>query len=117
MLKFEFGRRLAQGIVVNPHSSPPEGVEELKPLINIIEIKPVVQEWQIQMVFWLSEQYLAPLNGCMRLMLPPGMTRWADVTVELNPFWDGTGRLTDLQREIGLFATRKRRYARPSNPA
>ncbi|VAW40940.1 Helicase PriA essential for oriC/DnaA-independent DNA replication, partial [hydrothermal vent metagenome] len=36
----------------------------------------------------------------LRLMLPPGLTRWADVTIEINPYWDGNGRLTPLQQQI-----------------
>ena len=33
-------------------------------------------------------------------MLPPGLTRWSDITVDLNPYWDGHGRLTDLQKQL-----------------
>ncbi len=33
-------------------------------------------------------------------MLPPGLTRWAEVTVDLDSRWDGSGRLTPVQEEI-----------------
>src|SRR5690606_13444847 len=62
--------------------------------------QPVVFPWQIELARWLSERYLAPFNACLRLMLPPGLTRWADVTVALNTRWDGAGRLTEVQEAI-----------------
>jgi primosomal protein N' (replication factor Y) len=33
-------------------------------------------------------------------MLPPGLTRWSDITVDINPYWDGSGRLTDIQQQL-----------------
>jgi primosomal protein N' (replication factor Y) len=33
-------------------------------------------------------------------MLPPGLTRWSDITVDINPYWDGDGRLTDIQQQL-----------------
>lgn len=100
LVEIEFGRRLAQGVVVDLTPGLPIPIDETKPIINIIESKPVVLDWQIQVARWMSVQYIAPLNGCLRLFLPPGMTRWADVTVDINPYWDGNGRLTDLQEKI-----------------
>ncbi len=98
MVEVEFGRRLAQGIVVG--FTDTAEVEDTKPVLSLIDSKPVVYPWQIELAGWLSREYLAPLNSCLRLMLPPGLTRWADVTVDLNPYWDGSGRLTDLQERI-----------------
>lgn len=100
LVEVEFGRRLAQGVVIDLSATLPIPIDETKPIINIIESKPVVLPWQIRVARWMSVQYLAPLNGCIRLFLPPGMTRWADVTVDINPYWDGDGRLTDIQENI-----------------
>lgn len=98
LVEVEFGRRLAQGIVVGFDDQAP--VDEVKPIISLVASEPVVWGWQIDLARWMSQQYLTPLNGCLRLMLPPGLTRWADVTVDINPRWDGNGRLTDLQQRI-----------------
>lgn len=98
LVEVEFGRRLAQGIVLDFHESAP--VEETKPVISLIDPKPVVRPWQINLARWMSGYYLSPLNAGLRLMLPPGLTRWADMTVEINPRWDGSGRLTDIQEAI-----------------
>ena len=98
LVEVEFGRRLAQGVVVGLEGRSP--VAETKPIIAIIDPLPVLRPWQIELARWLGEQYLAPFNACVRLLLPPGLTRWADVTVALNPAWDGSGRLTDAQEQV-----------------
>ncbi len=98
LVEVEFGRSMAQGIVVALAEMAP--VEETKPLIALVDESPVVRPWQIELARWLSAYYLAPLNACMRLMLPPGLTRWADVTVDLHPAWDGSGTLTPLQQRV-----------------
>src|SRR5690554_7130283 len=83
LVEVEFGRRTAQGIIVGFDNEAP--VADTKPIIAIIDPLPVVFSWQIELAHWLSQNYLAPLNACLRLFLPPGLTRWADVTVDINP--------------------------------
>lgn len=100
LVEIEFGKRLAQGIVVQIAPQIELELEEIKPIINIIDPQPVVTPWQISAAGWLSQAYLTPLNSSLRLFLPIGTTRWADVTLDLNPYWDGEGRLTELQEEI-----------------
>ena len=98
LVEVEFGRRLAQGIVISFDDQAP--VEETKPIIGIIDEMPVLRPWQIELAIWLSDHYLAPLNSCLRLMLPPGLTRWADNIYDVNPYWSGEGRLTERQTEL-----------------
>ncbi|MCP4428489.1 MAG: primosomal protein N' [Chloroflexi bacterium] len=98
LVEVEFGRRLAQAIIIAFDDKSP--VEETKPVIALIDEEPVIRPYQIQLAQWMSQTYLAPLNGCIRLMLPPGLTRWSDVTVDVNPHWDGSGRLTELQEKL-----------------
>ncbi len=98
LVEVEFGRRLAQGITLSFDDDAP--VEDTKPIISIIDPIPVVESWQIDVAKRVSETYLTALNQCMRLMLPPGLTRWSDITVELNRYWDGEGRLTEAQKAM-----------------
>ncbi|HIP71855.1 MAG TPA: hypothetical protein EYH05_10730, partial [Anaerolineae bacterium] len=104
LVEIEFGKRLAQGIIVAFSGAAP--VEETKPVIALIDEQPVIFPWQIELARWLSRTYLTPLNACLRLMLPPGLSRWADITLDINPYWDGKGRLTILQEQI-LYSLRE----------
>lgn len=90
LVEVEFGRQLAQGIVVNLEGTAP--IRETKPVIALIDPLPVVRPWQIALARQMSAAYLAPLNACLRLMLPPGLTRWSDRTYALSPRWDGAER-------------------------
>ena len=98
LVEVEFGQRLAQGIVIAFDEEAP--VAETKPVITLVDEEPVLRCWQIELGQWLSRQYLAPLNSCLRLMLPPGLTRWADISLDINPRWDGSGRLTEAQEQL-----------------
>ena len=98
LVEVEFGKRMVQGIVIGFVDEPE--VDNTKPIISLIDHIPVVRQWQIELAQWLSDKYQAALNQCLRLMLPPGLTRWSDVTVAINPYWNGEGRLTDVQDEI-----------------
>ena len=98
LVEVEFGHRLAQGIVVAFARSAP--VEETKPIIGLIDPDPVLWPWQIELARWLSRRYLAPLNACFRLMLPPGLTRWSDTLYDINPGWRGDGSLNEIQQQV-----------------
>jgi primosomal protein N' (replication factor Y) (superfamily II helicase) len=54
LVEVEFGRRLAQGVVVGIHGDSP--VAETKPIIAIIDPLPVLYPWQIELARWLSAQ-------------------------------------------------------------
>lgn len=108
LVEIEFGRRAAQGIVISfaddlaalTNTDEEFDASLVKPILSTIHNDPVVNDWQIELARWMSSEYLAPLNGCLRLFLPPGLTRWSDVTIQLNRYWDGAGRLTSLQKKI-----------------
>lgn len=70
-----FGARVLQGIVLQLTDQP--GVEETRDILGIIEVRPVLSPLQIELVYWLSEYYLAPLFDAVALMLPPEFDRQA----------------------------------------
>ena len=82
LVEVEFGRRLAQGIVVAFSEEAP--VADTKPVIALVDELPVVTPSQIKLAQWMADTYLTALNACLRLMLPPGLTRWSDITVAIR---------------------------------
>ncbi|MBI3761060.1 MAG: primosomal protein N' [Chloroflexi bacterium] len=77
-----FGFQRAQGIVVGFAEEP--AVPEVKPIEDLIDPDPVLTQAQLDLAYWLSHTYLARLNECLTLMLPPGLSKRADVLYELT---------------------------------
>ncbi len=68
-----FGRRPAQGIVVDLTDTPE--VEITKPVAGVIDPRPLLSYPQVQLAQWISHYYLAPLFESLALMAPPGFRR------------------------------------------
>ncbi len=50
-------------------------VEQTRPVAAILDPTPVVTPAQIDLAYWLSREYLAPLATCLKYFLPPGSER------------------------------------------
>ncbi|MFC1948059.1 primosomal protein N' [Chloroflexota bacterium] len=70
-----FGERLLQGVVMELTEYP--AVEETRDIIDVIDPNPVLSPEQIELAYWISRYYLAPLFDAVSLMLPPGYERKA----------------------------------------
>lgn len=68
-----FGPRTLQGIVFQLTEHPE--VEETKEIAGVIDPQPLLSPTQLELARWISQRYLAPLFGCVALMLPPGFER------------------------------------------
>jgi primosomal protein N' len=70
-----------QGVVVGLSDAPPPDVDA-RPLISILDPRPVLTPLQIELASWLSARYLAHLSSCTWLFLPPGARRPPQTVVE-----------------------------------
>jgi primosomal protein N' (replication factor Y) (superfamily II helicase) len=77
-----FNGRRAQGIVADLAARP--GVARVSDIEDLIDPEPVLSPAQIELARWISNTYVAPLVECLVLMLPPGLSRRADVLLALN---------------------------------
>jgi primosomal protein N' (replication factor Y) len=82
LVQVPFGPRRLQGIVVGLTDRAP--VPETRDIEEIVDPEPALSPVQIELARWISGYYLAPLIHCLRLMLPPGLERPAELTVELK---------------------------------
>jgi primosomal protein N' (replication factor Y) len=73
------GRAYAVVLALQPDSPVPE----TRPVGEPVDPEPVLSPVQLELARWLSARTLAPLIDCLRLMLPPGLARRADVLVTL----------------------------------
>ena len=50
-------------------------VDTTRPIGGLLDPDPVVTPAQIELAYWLSREFLAPINTCLRTFLPPGSNR------------------------------------------
>jgi primosomal protein N' (replication factor Y) len=82
LITVPFSNRRAQAIVVALSSSAP--VENTKPVESLLDPDPVLTPHQLQLAGWMADAYMAPLAGCLALMLPPGLSQRADSEYRLS---------------------------------
>jgi primosomal protein N' (replication factor Y) len=101
MVRVPFGRRVLEGIVVALADSSP--VVETRNIEALLDPHPVLSPAQIELARWMSSQYLAPLRSCLQQMLPPGLSRQAQLLVErvepISPPGDQDARRPDQEAE------------------
>ena len=75
------------GIVLRIHDSAPLTAAgepiTTKPVLDLLDPEPVVNQEQIEMARWISARYLAPLGPCLWLSLPPGIAGKRDYIATL----------------------------------
>ncbi|MCD6519681.1 MAG: primosomal protein N' [Anaerolineae bacterium] len=74
-----FGARYLQGVIVGFAAHSP--VEKTRPIDQIVDPEPVLSAAHIQLAYWISEYYLAPLHRVIQSMLPPGITQRAEAVL------------------------------------
>jgi primosomal protein N' (replication factor Y) len=118
LVEVSFGRQKAQGVVLRFDEHAP--VPETKPVERLIDHRPVVGEVQIGLARWLSGEYLAPLADCIRLFIPPGLSKRGDMLYtpvegfeEGEPEGDTQKRLVKLLQRRGPLRGRQLRRSLP----
>jgi len=76
-----FSGREAQGVVVGLSDDAP--VERVKPIIGLIDPEPVLTRAQLDLAYWIAHTYLVPHIDALTLMLPPGLSKQAEIVYAL----------------------------------
>jgi primosomal protein N' (replication factor Y) len=98
-----FGNRRVQGLVIRLPIKP--AVAETKPIEDLVDPLPVLTEIQIDLAYWMSGAYHAPLIDALTLMIPPGLSQQADSLYHLTQ--PDSQPENDLQQRIlGLLTQR-----------
>jgi primosomal protein N' (replication factor Y) (superfamily II helicase) len=78
----QFGRNKISGVVVDfPNSF---SGKNLKPILDISDVIPVVQPDNLQLAQWISEYYASPIGETIKLFLPPGTQQSGKRIITLN---------------------------------
>ncbi|MFP4529540.1 MAG: primosomal protein N' [Candidatus Kapaibacterium sp.] len=67
-----FGRRTLTGYIVAVESET--DVENIRPIAELLDEKPVLSEKMLRFAQWISEYYMAPPGETLKAMLPQGMS-------------------------------------------
>ena len=69
-VNFGRGKSIIDGLIVSADSACDYPIEKIKPLIDIIDEKPIVSKEMIKILFWIRERYICKYSDAMRLMIP-----------------------------------------------
>lgn len=76
LVRVEFGVAMQPAIVMALHDET--DIPQTKPLLELLDPKPVMTPQHIELARWLSETYLGSIGAAAWLMLPPGLTGKSD---------------------------------------
>jgi len=85
LVEVPFRNGTLQAVVVGLSDTPPPNVNDVRPIISILDPAPALTPSQIRLAGWLSARYLAHLSNCVWLFLPPGVRRLPQSVVEAVP--------------------------------
>ena len=76
LVRVEFGVAMQPALVLALHADT--DIPTTKPIIELLDPRPVLKEEYLDLARWLSESCFAPLGACIWQMLPPGFTGKSD---------------------------------------
>ncbi|HVU14275.1 MAG TPA: DUF559 domain-containing protein, partial [Phototrophicaceae bacterium] len=82
LVQVNFRTAMDHAIVLSLHDEAE--VESTKPILARLDPRPVVSEEQIDLAWWMSRAYRAPIGLCLWIWLPPGLTGHRDLLVKLR---------------------------------
>ena len=77
------GRRKLVGVVTALRETAPAGVE-VRPLLEVLDLEPVLTAELLELAAFTADYYLAPLGEVVRGMLPTDLEPWGAQTVRLT---------------------------------
>ena len=77
-----FGKQTVQGVILNRVEQP--SVAETRPVLELLDPKPVLTPHLISLASWLAENNLTSLAAVIDLMLPPGLSQHTETVYTLS---------------------------------
>ena len=117
-VEVQFGKsKLYSGIVARVHDQQPAEYQP-KPILNVLDEEPVIDEQQLRLWEWMSRYYACTLGEVMNAALPANLKLSSETRVTVAPDWDEDySQLDDreylvaealsLQRELSIDDIRK----------
>lgn len=98
-----FGRkRLLSGVIYSLHNKRPENYD-VKPILDLLDDKPVVISQQLRLWEWIADYYQCTLGEVYKAALPAGLKMESETRVSFNKDFAEEEELTPRMREILYF--------------
>lgn len=81
LVQVAFGVAMQHGIVLALDETI--SIQQAKPIIALMDVRPVVTPTQIETARWISLNYQVAIGQCLWLWLPPGLANQRDLLVSL----------------------------------
>ncbi len=78
-----FGRRELTGVIVGLTDKVPS--YKCKAIIDVLDEKPLVSSEMLQLTKWMADYYMTGWGQVLQLVLPKGIEKKSNITVELLP--------------------------------
>ena len=96
-----FRQQIVQAVVTHLLTDP--AVVETRPILAVLDSRPVLTGAQLELARQMTEDTLAPLSSVIDLMLPPGVNQMADIEYRVEPVPPAEKHaLTPLQESLLL---------------
>ena len=82
-VRVPFKNREVQGFVVGFRKDKPEGLDEIRQVLEVLDPEPLIREDIFELCRWIADYYLAPLGEVLKGALPPAIT--AKHLAQFNP--------------------------------
>lgn len=100
-------QKIYAGIVKSIHANQPAGYE-IKPILSLIDDKPIVTSVQLRFWQWMAEYYMCSEGEVMNAALPAGFKLESETTIHLHPdFKDDFSKLDDKEYLVAEALTLK----------
>ncbi len=84
----QFGKkRILTGIVAGIHEQPPEEYEA-KYILDVLDDRPMMNEQQLRLFYWISDYYMAAIGDVVNAAMPSGLKLSSESKIQLNPEFD-----------------------------
>lgn len=97
----QFGvKRYYTSIVLRKHTEEPQGDYEIKEVVEVLDIAPIVQPQQLQLWQWIADYYMCSIGDVYKAALPSGLKMESETMVELNPSFVADMPLKDSEQAL-----------------
>ena len=97
----QFGtKRYYTALAVRKHTDTPQGDYEIKPISEVLDTTPIVQEQQLSLWQWMADYYMCTMGDVYKAALPSGLKLESETVVELNVDFVADSPLKEREQKV-----------------